>query len=86
MKTKQNSQEKYDGYYTGESEEQGILGRKSKAQNIVAICREHKFNSALDIRSGDGSVLHFLGEYSFCGNIKSLEISKSGAEKSNLEI
>lgn len=53
---------------------------KQKAKNIVTLAKEIKFDSVLEVGSGEGSILYWLSEWEFSKNLYGIEISESGIE------
>ena len=70
----------YDQFYQNHNEHWRLLGAKYKAQNIIDVCKGHRFNKVLEVGAGDGSILKFLDEWNFCGELHALEIAESGVE------
>ena len=70
-------QEKYDGYYSGESEWRS-LGARGKVENIVALCRGISPDNILEVGAGEGSILERLAAIGFGGKYWAAEISDSG--------
>ncbi|HRG52750.1 MAG TPA: class I SAM-dependent methyltransferase [Bacteroidia bacterium] len=56
------------------------IAAKYKAKNIVALAKDIKFDSVLEVGCGEGSILHWLSEWDFSKNICAVEISESGIE------
>lgn len=53
---------------------------KYKAKNIVELSKEIKFNSVLEVGSGEGSILYWLSQWEFSENLNGIEISETGIE------
>ena len=70
----------YNDFYTKDDSEWRMLGAKSKAANIVAVCKSIKPVKVLEVGAGDGSILHFLNEWNFGEELYALEIAESGVE------
>ena len=75
-----NLQETYNEQYNEHSTRWRELGGKYKAQNILELCQNFKFNKVLELGAGEGSILKYLDEYNFCKELHALEIDKSGIE------
>jgi ubiquinone/menaquinone biosynthesis C-methylase UbiE len=71
----------YDQFYKDNDDAWRMLGAKSKAQNIIAVCASIKPMKVLEVGAGDGSILHFLQEWSFGEELYALEIAESGVEQ-----
>ena len=70
--------EAYNDFYTGNEAEWRMLGAKSKASNIVEVCKGLNPAKVLEVGAGDGSILHYLNEWGFADELYALEISESG--------
>lgn len=70
-------QEKYDGYYSGQSDWRA-MGAKDKVDNIVALCRGISQGTILDVGAGEGSLLERLSTIGFGEKYWAAEISESG--------
>lgn len=70
----------YDNFYTNSDVAWRMLGAKYKAQNIVDVCKGIKPQKVLEVGAGDGSILHFLNEWSFAPELYALEIAQSGVD------
>ncbi|WP_285009929.1 class I SAM-dependent methyltransferase [Pedobacter faecalis] len=68
----------YNDFYDGSQAEWRMLGAKSKAQNIIDVCRGFKPAKVLEVGAGDGSILHYLNEWGFGEELYALEIADSG--------
>ncbi|MEO8795965.1 MAG: class I SAM-dependent methyltransferase [Daejeonella sp.] len=73
-------QSAYGEFYQNHNEQWRLLGARYKAQNIVDVCKGHRFNKVLEVGAGDGSILKFLDEWNFCDELHALEIAESGVE------
>lgn len=73
-----NVVEAYNDFYTGNDVEWRMLGAKSKAHNIVQVCKNINPNKVLEVGAGDGSILHYLDEWKFAQELYALEIAESG--------
>jgi len=71
----------YNDFYTKDDSEWRMLGAKSKAANIVAVCKSIHPAKVLEVGAGDGSILHFLNEWNFGRQLYALEIADTGVEK-----
>ena len=83
-----NIAEAYNDFYTGNEVEWRMLGAKSKARNIVEVCKDIKPRKVLEVGAGDGSILHYLDEWKFAEELYALEIAESGVsiiQKRNLD-
>lgn len=76
-----NVQSAYDDFYTNNDVAWRMLGAKFKAQNIVDVCHKLTPQKVLEVGAGDGSILHFLNEWSFGSELYALEIAQSGVDK-----
>ena len=45
----------YDEFYQKHDEAWRMLGARYKAQHIIDVCKEHKFNKVLEVGAGDGT-------------------------------
>jgi len=82
-----NIADAYNDFYTGNEVEWRMLGAKSKAKNIVEVCKSINPRKILEVGAGDGSILHYLNEWNFGSELYALEIAESGVtiiEKRNL--
>ncbi|MGY4383134.1 ubiquinone/menaquinone biosynthesis C-methylase UbiE [Pedobacter sp. UYP24] len=82
-----NIADAYNDFYTGKEVEWRMLGAKSKAQNIIEVCKSIKPSKVLEVGAGDGSILHYLDQWKFAEELYALEIADSGVaiiEKRNL--
>ena len=82
-----NIADAYNDFYTGNEVEWRMLGAKSKAKNIVEVCKSINPKKILEVGAGDGSILHYLNEWNFGSELYALEIAESGVtiiEKRNL--
>ena len=75
--------ENYNKYYDDSITEWRELGAICKAQNIISLSLDKKFENILEIGCGDGSVLNRLNESNFGKKLFGLEISESGVERVN---
>lgn len=71
----------YQDFYTNNDVAWRMLSAKYKAQNIVDVCKSIQPKKILEVGAGDGSILHYLNEWSFAPEIYALEIAASGVEK-----
>lgn len=63
-------QDKYDQYYSGQSEWRET-GARDKADDVIALCRSISPRSILDVGAGEGAVLALTSD-----NSMALEINK----------
>lgn len=68
----------YNDFYTGNEVVWRMLGAKSKAKNIIAVCQSLQPAKVLEVGAGDGSILHYLNEWGFGEELYALEIAESG--------
>jgi len=68
----------YNEFYTGNDVEWRMLGARSKAQNLIEVCRDIEHKKVLEVGAGDGSILHYLNEWGFADELYALEIAESG--------
>ncbi|MES2828365.1 MAG: class I SAM-dependent methyltransferase [Bacteroidota bacterium] len=73
-----NIADAYNDFYTGNEVEWRMLGAKSKAKNIIEVCKSIKPSKVLEVGAGDGSILHYLNEWGFGDELYALEIAESG--------
>ena len=73
-----NIADAYNDFYTGQEVEWRMLGAKSKARNIIEVCKSIKPEKILEVGAGDGSILHYLNEWDFGDELYALEIAESG--------
>lgn len=71
-------QSAYDEQYTGEIAQWRELGAKYKAENILAVCRNRRFQRVLECGAGEGSILGFLDASGAFAELFAIEISESG--------
>ncbi|WGQ07583.1 class I SAM-dependent methyltransferase [Pedobacter gandavensis] len=70
----------YNDFYTDSDVEWRMLGAKSKAKNLIAVCQGIQPKKILEVGAGDGSILHYLNEWNFGTELYALEIADSGVE------
>lgn len=70
--------ESYNEFYTDSDVEWRMLGARSKAKNILEVCRNLQPDKVLEVGAGDGSILHYLNEWNFGKELYALEIADSG--------
>ena len=70
----------YNQFYKANDEAWRMLGAKSKAQNIMEVCRSLNPQTVLEVGAGDGSILHFLDKAKFAPALYALEIADTGVE------
>lgn len=70
--------EAYNDFYTGDEIEWRMLGARSKARNIVEVCKNLHPTKVLEVGAGDGSILHYLDDWKFGEELYALEIAESG--------
>lgn len=75
-----NVKSAYDNFYTNTDTTWRMLGAKYKAQNIVEVCEAISPRTVLEVGAGDGSILHYLDEWSFAPEIHAVEIAQSGVD------
>ncbi|WP_316790739.1 class I SAM-dependent methyltransferase [Pedobacter frigoris] len=68
----------YNNFYTGNETEWRMLGAKSKAENLIEVCRAIQPAKVLEVGAGDGSILHYFDELGFGEELYALEIAESG--------
>jgi ubiquinone/menaquinone biosynthesis C-methylase UbiE len=73
-----NIAEAYQEFYTGDEAAWRMLGAKTKAENIMEVCKGIHPKKILEVGAGDGSILHYLNEANFGESLYALEISESG--------
>jgi ubiquinone/menaquinone biosynthesis C-methylase UbiE len=71
----------YDQFYQQNDDAWRMLGARSKAKNIIEVCAAIQPVKVLEVGAGDGSILHFLQEWSFGQELYALEIAESGVEQ-----
>lgn len=71
----------YNNLYKGSNLDWRMLCAKTKAQNLIAVCKGKPFKKVLEVGAGDGSILHYLNEWNFAEELYALEISESGVEQ-----
>jgi len=77
MEINQELLDSYDKQYSDGMTAWRELGGRHKAENIIEVCRGHRFDKVLDCGAGEGSVLQFLGEAGIFPELYALEISGS---------
>lgn len=70
----------YSNLYDDSIVEWRTKAAKYKAKNIVELSKEIKFNSVLEVGSGEGSILYWLSQWEFSENLNGIEISETGIE------
>ena len=75
--------EKYDNFYSDDTEEWRKAGAKAKANNILKLAQGYSFNNIVEIGSGDGNILSVLSEHQFAGHCTAVEISDSAIVQIN---
>lgn len=78
MQVSEKVKDAYANQYDQSIIEWRTIGAKNKAKNIVALAKEIKFDSVLEVGCGEGSILHWLSEWNFSKNLHGVEISESG--------
>jgi len=71
-------QDAYNEQYTEQMTEWRELGGQYKAENILNLCKSHKFDKVLECGAGEGSILKFLDMSGQFPNLYAIEISDSG--------
>lgn len=72
--------EAYDNFYTESDTKWRMLGAKTKAKNLMEVCKNIPVKKVLEVGAGDGSILHYLNEWNFGTSLYALEIASSGVE------
>jgi ubiquinone/menaquinone biosynthesis C-methylase UbiE len=78
----------YNEQYTDETTAWRECGGKYKADNILNVCKGHRFSKVLECGAGEGSILKFLDEANVFSELFAIEISDSGIsqiQKRNLQ-
>jgi ubiquinone/menaquinone biosynthesis C-methylase UbiE len=70
----------YNQFYENNDDAWRMLGAKSKARNIMEVCKSIQPEKVLEVGAGDGSILHFLNEANFGRALYALEIADTGVE------
>ncbi|HMM17663.1 MAG TPA: hypothetical protein PKC47_09065, partial [Petrimonas sp.] len=70
----------YSNLYDDSIIEWRTKAAKYKAKNVVELSKEIKFNSVLEVGSGEGSILYWLSQWEFSENLNGIEISETGIE------
>lgn len=70
----------YNQFYTQTDTTWRMLGAAEKAKNITAVCKSIHPEKVLEVGAGDGSILHFLNEWSFGKELYALEIADTGVD------
>jgi ubiquinone/menaquinone biosynthesis C-methylase UbiE len=68
----------YNQFYEQNDDAWRMLGAKSKAKNIIEVCKALNPEKVLEVGAGDGSILHFLNEWAFGKELYALEIADTG--------
>ncbi len=71
----------YNQFYQQNDDAWRMLGARSKAMNIMEVCTSIQPLKVLEVGAGDGSILHFLQQWSFGQELYALEIAESGVEQ-----
>lgn len=71
----------YNDFYKENNLDWRMLCAKTKAQNLVEVCKGNSFKKVLEVGAGDGSILHYLNEWNFSPELYALEISESGVDR-----
>ncbi len=71
----------YDSQYDESIVEWRELGAIQKANNIIELSKNIKFDNVLDVGAGEGSILRILSDKKLSDTFTALEISDSGIEK-----
>lgn len=74
-------QSAYDEQYTDTMTEWRELGGKYKAENILNVCKNHKFSKVLECGAGEGSILKFLDASGAFSELYAVEISDTGVQQ-----
>ncbi|GLU51422.1 hypothetical protein Dfri01_08830 [Dyadobacter frigoris] len=79
-----NVSEKVKDSYSSQYDEKSVawrtMGAKYKAQNIIELAKNIKFENVLEVGAGEGSILYWLSKWNFSKNLNCVEISESGIE------
>ena len=78
VKVSEHLQSNYENYYEEGDSDWRLLGAKTKAHNIQAICKGLSINSAIEIGAGEGAILKRLSDLDFAQELYALEISPTG--------
>lgn len=70
----------YNDFYNSNDMQWRMLGAKSKAQNILEVCKALQPEKVIEVGAGDGSILHYLDEWNFGKELYALEIAQSGVD------
>ncbi|MEO8151885.1 MAG: class I SAM-dependent methyltransferase [Rhizobacter sp.] len=71
-------QEAYPDFYSDRTTAWREMGARYKAQNIIHVSRGRRFPRVLECGAGDGSIIKYLDQHSFCEELFAIEISDSG--------
>lgn len=74
-------QSAYDEQYTDEMTEWREIGGRYKAENILNVCRNHKFSKILECGAGEGSVLKFMDASGVFQELYAIEVSGTGVSQ-----
>lgn len=80
MQLSENVKKSYANQYDDSLVSWRTVGAKYKAQNILKLLKDIKFDSVLEVGCGEGSILFWLGEWGFSKNLNGVEISESGVQ------
>lgn len=80
MTLSENLKESYSAQYERPIVEWRNKAAKYKAQNIIQLAKNIRFDSVLEVGCGEGSILKWLSDWSFSDNLNGIEISESGIE------
>lgn len=70
----------YNQFYKNNDDAWRMLGAKSKAGNIIEVCKSIQPVKVLEVGAGDGSILHFLDQANFGKELYALEIADTGVD------
>ena len=74
-------QSAYDEQYSDTMTDWREICGKYKADNILKVCKDHKFTKVLECGAGEGSILKYLGMTNVFPELYATEISDSGVSQ-----
>ena len=80
-KTSDNLQNAYNEQYVSGMSEWRTIGARSKAKNILEVCKGRRFERVLDCGAGEGSLLQCLSKSDLFESVCAIDISESGIAK-----
>jgi ubiquinone/menaquinone biosynthesis C-methylase UbiE len=78
MQVSEQIQQAYSNQYDPSIVAWRTMAAKYKAQNIVNLAKNINYNTVLEVGCGEGSILSWLSQWGFGGQLSGIDISDSG--------